>query len=90
MANPRTQVMVPIDADTVIAGAREVKNRLSAELGQRGLADEIHIVELLYLLVDGAPIARELGLERRQGPGRLDGGVRGLLGSPAQWRRRRR
>jgi NADH:ubiquinone oxidoreductase subunit F (NADH-binding)/(2Fe-2S) ferredoxin len=37
--------MVPIDAATVVAGAREVKNRLSAEIGRCGLGDEIRVVE---------------------------------------------
>ena len=45
MATPRTYVMVPVDADTVIIGAREVKSRFSAELGRRGLADEIRVLE---------------------------------------------
>ena len=45
MTKARTTVMVPVDADTVIIGAREVKSRLSAELGRRGLADEIRVLE---------------------------------------------
>ncbi|HEY9595644.1 MAG TPA: SLBB domain-containing protein, partial [Spirochaetia bacterium] len=45
MKNPRAYVMVAIDANTVTAGAREVKNRLSAELGRRGLGQEVHVVE---------------------------------------------
>lgn len=45
MAQARMYVMVPIDADTVVAGAREIKNRLSAELGRRGLQSEVDVVE---------------------------------------------
>jgi NADH:ubiquinone oxidoreductase subunit F (NADH-binding)/(2Fe-2S) ferredoxin len=45
MPKARTYVMVPIDADTVVAGAREVKNKLSAEIGRRGLSQEIQVVE---------------------------------------------
>ncbi len=45
MPKPRTYVMIPIDAATVVAGAREVKNKLSAEIGRRGLAQEIQVIE---------------------------------------------
>jgi NADH:ubiquinone oxidoreductase subunit F (NADH-binding)/(2Fe-2S) ferredoxin len=45
MSEPRIFVMVPIDTNTVIAGAREVKNALSAEIGRRGLGDEVSVVE---------------------------------------------
>ncbi len=45
MPKPRAYVMVPVDADTVSIGAREVKNRLSAELGRQGLGDEIRVLE---------------------------------------------
>lgn len=45
MATPRTYVMVPVDADTVIIGAREVKSRFSAEIGRRGLADQVRVLE---------------------------------------------
>ncbi|HBC85566.1 MAG TPA: NADH-quinone oxidoreductase subunit NuoF [Lentisphaeria bacterium] len=45
MAKPRTYVLVPIDTNTVTAGAREVKNAISAEIGKRGLSDEITVVE---------------------------------------------
>lgn len=45
MPEPRIFVMIPIDSNTVIAGAREVKNALSAEIGKRGLADEVSVVE---------------------------------------------
>jgi len=45
MATPRTYVMVPVDADTVVIGAREVKSRFSAEIGRRGLADEVRVLE---------------------------------------------
>jgi len=37
--------MVPVDADTVVAGAREIKNALSAEIGRSGMADEIQVIE---------------------------------------------
>jgi len=37
--------MVSVDADSVVIGAREVKNRIAAEIGQRGLADEVRVVE---------------------------------------------
>ena len=40
MSKPRMFLLVPIDANTVIAGAREVKNRFSLEIGKRGLAGE--------------------------------------------------
>ncbi|MBN2450865.1 MAG: NADH-quinone oxidoreductase subunit NuoF [Lentisphaeria bacterium] len=46
MAKPRAYIMVPVDADTVIIGAREVKSRFSAELGRRGLADEVRVLEV--------------------------------------------
>ncbi len=45
MAKPRAYVMVSVDADTVTMGAREFKNRLSAELGRRGMADEVRVLE---------------------------------------------
>ena len=45
MGTARTYVMVPVDADTVIIGAREVKSRFSAEIGRRGLTDEIRVLE---------------------------------------------
>ena len=45
MPKPRTYVMVAVDAGTVVAGAREVKNRLAAELGRRGLGDEVQVLE---------------------------------------------
>jgi NADH:ubiquinone oxidoreductase subunit F (NADH-binding)/(2Fe-2S) ferredoxin len=45
MSKARTHVLVPIDTNTVTAGAREVKNAISAELGRRGLSDEIAVVE---------------------------------------------
>ena len=45
MSEPRIFIMVPIDTNTVIAGAREVKNALSAEIGRRGLGDEVSVVE---------------------------------------------
>ncbi len=44
-AKPRAYVMVSVDADTVVIGAREVKNRLAAEVGLRGLSDEVRVVE---------------------------------------------
>ncbi len=44
-AKPRAYVMVSVDADTVVIGAREVKNRLAAEIGLRGLGDEVRVVE---------------------------------------------
>jgi NADH:ubiquinone oxidoreductase subunit F (NADH-binding)/(2Fe-2S) ferredoxin len=37
--------MVPVDADTVVIGAREVKSRFSAEIGRRGLADQVRVLE---------------------------------------------
>jgi len=45
MAKPRAYVMVAIDANTVAAGAREVKNLLSTELGRRGLGQEVQVIE---------------------------------------------
>jgi len=42
---PRTYVMVSVDADTVVIGAREIKNRLAAEIGRRGLSDEVRVIE---------------------------------------------
>ena len=45
MPKPRAYVMVPVDADTVVAGAREVKNRFAAEIGRCGLGDEIRVME---------------------------------------------
>lgn len=41
----RSTVLVPMDADTVALGAREIKSRLSAELAARGLSEEVRIVE---------------------------------------------
>lgn len=46
MAQPRTVVMVPVDADTVTIGARDVKNRFAAAIGRRGLAAEISVFEV--------------------------------------------
>jgi len=37
--------MIPVDADSVIIGAREIKSLFSAEIGRRGLADEIAVME---------------------------------------------
>jgi NADH-quinone oxidoreductase subunit F len=45
MTKPRAYVMVAIDANTVVAGAREVKNLLSTELGRRGLGGEVQVIE---------------------------------------------
>ena len=45
MSRPRSYVMIPIDANSVINGAREVKNRFSAEIGKRGLSDEFKVIE---------------------------------------------
>ncbi len=45
MSKPRMFLLVPIDANTVIAGAREVKNRFSLEIGKRGLAGEAKVIE---------------------------------------------
>ena len=45
MSKPRAYVMVPVDADSVVIGAREIKSRFSAEIGRRGLADEIRVLE---------------------------------------------
>ena len=45
MTKPRMHVMVPIDADSVVIGAREVKNRFSQEIGNHGLADEVKVLE---------------------------------------------
>ena len=45
MSEPRMFVMVPIETNTVIAGAREVKNSFSAEIGRRGLGDEVSVLE---------------------------------------------
>ncbi len=45
MAKPRAYVMVSVDADTVVIGAREVKTRLAAEIGTCGLGEEIRVLE---------------------------------------------
>lgn len=45
MGTIRACIMVPVDADTVIIGAREVKSRFSAEIGRRGLAEQIRVLE---------------------------------------------
>ncbi len=45
MAKPRTYLMFAIDANSVISGAREVKNCFSAEIGRRGLGDEVKVME---------------------------------------------
>lgn len=45
MPKPRMHVMIPVDADTVVIGAREIKSRFSAEIGGRGLADEVKVIE---------------------------------------------
>ncbi|MBT3287129.1 MAG: NADH-quinone oxidoreductase subunit NuoF [Victivallales bacterium] len=45
MTKARMHVMIPVDADSVIIGAREIKSRFSAEIGRRGLADEITVME---------------------------------------------
>ncbi len=45
MPTPRTYVIVPIDADTVIAGAKEVKQCLLSEIGKQGLSGEVKVVE---------------------------------------------
>lgn len=45
MAKPRLYVMIPIDADTAVVGAREVKTSFSSEIGKRGLTDEIQLIE---------------------------------------------
>lgn len=45
MAKPRMYILIPIDADTVIIGARRVKSAFSAEIGRRGLSDEVEVVE---------------------------------------------
>lgn len=45
MSKPRIYVMIPIDANSVINGAREVKNKFSSEIGRRGLSNEISVVE---------------------------------------------
>jgi NADH-quinone oxidoreductase subunit F len=37
--------MVPVDAATVVIGARELKNSLAAEIGRRGLGNEVHVIE---------------------------------------------
>ena len=45
MAKARMHVMIPVDADTVVIGAREIKSRFSAEIGRRGLAGEVVVME---------------------------------------------
>jgi NADH:ubiquinone oxidoreductase subunit F (NADH-binding)/(2Fe-2S) ferredoxin len=45
MTKPRMHVMVPIDADSVVIGAREVKNRFSQEIGKHDLANEVKVLE---------------------------------------------
>lgn len=44
-AKARMTVMVPVDADSVVIGAREIKSTFSAEIGRRGLADEVRVLE---------------------------------------------
>ena len=45
MTKARMHVMIPVDADSVIIGARGIKSHFSAEIGRRGLADEITVME---------------------------------------------
>lgn len=45
MEKPRAYVMVSVDADTVVIGAREVKNRLATEIGRCGLGNEVRVLE---------------------------------------------
>lgn len=45
MAAPRTTVMIPVDAASVIIGAREVKSRFLVEIARCGLADEVRVME---------------------------------------------
>ncbi|MCF6177004.1 MAG: NADH-quinone oxidoreductase subunit NuoF [Victivallaceae bacterium] len=45
MEKPRITVMVPIDANTVPSGAREVKNALSVAIGRANLSNEIKVIE---------------------------------------------
>ncbi len=46
MAKPRIIVMVPVNADTVSIGARDIKNRFAEEIGRRGLAGEVSVLEV--------------------------------------------
>ncbi len=46
MAKPRTIVMVPVDADTVTIGARDIKNHFAETIGRHGLAHEISVLEV--------------------------------------------
>ncbi len=45
MATPRLYVMIPVDAASVVVGAREIKSCFAAEIGRRGLAGEVKVVE---------------------------------------------
>ncbi|MCA1808430.1 MAG: NADH-quinone oxidoreductase subunit NuoF [Lentisphaerae bacterium] len=45
MSRTRIFVLIAIDANTVIAGAREIKNCFSAEIGRLGLSDEVQVIE---------------------------------------------
>lgn len=45
MAKPRMTILIPIDADSVIIGARRIKSAFSAEIGKRGLSDEVQVLE---------------------------------------------
>ncbi len=45
MRQARLYVMIPIDGDTVVIGAREVKSRFSSEIGRHGLSDQIRVIE---------------------------------------------
>ncbi len=45
MIRPRSHILVAIDGDTVLAGAREVKHRLVNELARHHLGDEIQVIE---------------------------------------------
>lgn len=45
MSDKRMTVMIPVDGNTVLEGAREVKSFFSAEISRNGLADEINVLE---------------------------------------------
>ena len=45
MPTPRTYVMIPINAERLIAGAKEVEKRLISEIREQGLSGEVKVIE---------------------------------------------
>lgn len=45
MSKARTVVMIPVDADTILRGAREVKNAFVVEIYKKGLSSEVRVIE---------------------------------------------